>query len=85
MPELEGKENLRDKLTDPRTLVVSDLKRLEKALDPDKLELHRIAQEQVGHRTMVLLRGAKGEEADETSTPLSDKRLVPGDSAEQGE
>jgi len=57
MPELETEGELREKLADPSCLVISDLSRFRKVLTPEEMERHRLAEEQVGHRRMILLAG----------------------------
>ncbi len=58
MPELTTPTQLRARLADAQAFVVSDLKRLRTVLSPEELAHHALARERVGHRVMLLLRGA---------------------------
>ncbi len=70
MPELYGEADLKARLADPRAFVVSDLKRLRLVLTPEELARRVVAEERIGHRVILLLRGGPAE-ADGSSQLLS--------------
>jgi len=57
MPMIETADKLREALRDPNVLIITDLKHLEDILDDQEHKRYAVAEEAVGHRTMLLLRG----------------------------
>jgi 4-amino-4-deoxy-L-arabinose transferase-like glycosyltransferase len=60
IPELETQDELREKLADPNSLIVSDMRHFGKVLTPREIEFYRLAQAVVGHRVVTLLAGKAG-------------------------
>ena len=58
MPVIETPEELRACLSDPDCLIFADIRRIQKSLTRGEQDRYIIHRETVGHRTMVLLKGA---------------------------
>ena len=58
MPVIETPKELRACLSDPDCLIFADIRRIQKSLTRGEQDRYIIHRETVGHRTMVLLKGA---------------------------